>query len=80
MVTNMQVTMGCAVGSESSVVEFKGFFFGISVILSTLKTNKEFVSYLHVKSQSLRKSKWPKCQKIDFLLSKHGEPCWVGMK
>ncbi len=32
------------------------------------------------KSQSVRKSKWPKSQKIDFLLTKHGEPCWVHTK
>ncbi len=29
-----------------------------------------------IKSQSVRKSKWPKSQKVDFLLIKHGEPCW----
>ncbi len=35
-----------------------------------------------LKSQSVRKSKWPKFKKkkIDFLLTQHGEPCWVGMK
>ncbi len=31
-------------------------------------------------SQSVRKSKWAKFQKVDFLLTEHGEPCWVGMK
>ncbi len=30
-----------------------------------------------IKSQSARKLKCPKFQKIDFLLTKHGEPCWV---
>ncbi len=29
--------------------------------------------------QSVRKSKWPKFQKIDFHLTPHGESCWVGM-